>query len=138
MLIRTLVLALALSVAGCQYFSPLGPIISIGTFWVQGEAHKYYHVDQKTLLAAAKAALKELGLKVTEETVKGDAVHLTAGDQKRFHVKVVSVRPQTARLDIRVNVFGDKAYAELVYQTVDRHKDIKVFATAAELNEAVK
>jgi hypothetical protein len=130
--------------AGCQSFNPVGPLIQVGIMWKNGEAHKYYNTEQAALVAALKAALAELDLPVAEEWTTADgAVHLTAGGKvfvsddagpgvlgrkpvrvefrsaDRFHIEVTPVRPRTTLLSIRVNVFGDRPYAELIYRHVD-------------------
>lgn len=155
---RKLVLSLAflfVSMAGCQYLSPIGPIIQLGIYWYEGEAHKYYQADQKTVRSALLETLKELNISVSNEEVKGNVIYIRAGgkvagegklglkDQQvslddRFKIKVTAVNNRVSKLSIRVNIFGDKPYAELIYRTVDRKQGIKVFKTLEELNTAVR
>lgn len=137
---RYLIMAIALlfGVGGCQFINPIGPIIQLGVFWMEGEAHKYYNADQATVHRAVKDSLSELGLPLIREEVKGGTIHIRAGDDDRFKIKIVSVKPKVTKLSIRVNVFGDRPFAELIYRHVDRKPGVQDFATVEQLNTAVR
>ncbi len=128
-----ILIALLLPLAGCGPFNPVDPLINIGIMWFEGEAVKYYNTDEATLERALKGALKELDLAVTKEERKGDTFYVTAGDKARFHIKLTTVRFTTTKLSIRVNVMGDKPYAEMVYRHVDAQPGVKQYVTAEHL-----
>lgn len=153
-----LALLLAIPAVGCQGFNPVGPIISLGIYWKNGEAVKYYNTDQRTLVNALKASLQELDIPVNEETERDGTVVIRAGgavfvgdaggpldhkprtvhlrQEDRFKIKVSAVKPKTTKLSIRVNTFGDRPYAEMVFRHVDAQPGVRQFATLAELNAA--
>lgn len=137
-LITVVALVGALALSGCEMFNPIGPIIQIGIMWKQGEATKYYNTDQATLLKATKDALTELDLPVTREEADGHTVYLRAGTDDRFKVKVTHVNNKVSKLSIRVNVMGDKPFAELVFRHVDGKPGVRQFVSVEELNCAVE
>lgn len=127
-----------LAFTGCELFNPIGPIIQIGIYWLEGEAHKYYATDQQTLHQATKTVLAEFKLPILNESVKGNTIHMKAGDGDKFKIKIVAVRQGVSKLSIRVNTFGDKPYAEMIYRHIDKQPGIQQFATTAELNDAMQ
>lgn len=141
--IRTLCLKLvllftALFFMGCSSFNPIGPLIQLGIYWVEGEAHKYYNTDQITIHRATKEALNELGIPVVSEQRDGGTIYMRAGDDDLFKIKIVATREKVTKLSIRVNTFGNKPYAELVYRHVDNRPGVIQFVTVDELNQAVQ
>jgi len=137
--ILTPVLAGIMLMAGCDLFNPIGPIIQIGVMWMNGEAHKYYNVDQTTLLRATKDVLKELDMPIQSEEAKGAVYYIQAGEkgEDRFKIKVTAVKPNVTKLSIRVNTMGDRPYAEMVYRHVDMQQGIIQFTSVTELNDAI-
>lgn len=138
---KKLFLALAIVCAamqGCQWFNPIGPIIQLGILWKDGEAHKYYNTDQKTLEAATRKALADLNMTVQgQDAGEGPAISLRAGtDGRTLKIRIASVNDRVSKLSIRVNIMGDKPLAELVYRHVDQQPGVKQFATLKELNAA--
>jgi hypothetical protein len=138
MLRNTILAALlaACCAGGCEFINPIGPITSIGIMWFEGEASKYYNTDQATTLKALKQALKELELTVTEERVDGKTTHVYVKEKgaDKFHCKVIYVKPHTTKVYIRVNVMGDKPYAELVYRHIDSQPGVKTYNSVKTLN----
>lgn len=131
-------ICLAVVVAGCNFVAPIGPIIQLGVMWVEGEAHKYYNTDQETIHQATLAALQELDLVVNKEEEKDDMIYINAGDKDRFKIKIYAVREKTTKLSVRVDLMGDKPYAEMLYRHVDKQKDVEQFVTLKELNTALE
>ena len=120
--------------SGCQYFNPIGPIISIGVYWVQGEAHKYYNTDYATTEKALINALAELKIPIRKQNPGSSKTVITAGDGDRFSIKIIQVKPEITKISIRVNIFGDHPFAELIYRHVDSQPGIKQFANLETLN----
>lgn len=131
-----LLLLLASGAGGCQYFNPIGPLFSLGVMWYDGEAKKYYNTDQKTIDASVKFALKELEIPFTEEKTDGNTISIRAGGngEDRFKIKIVMVKPHTTRLAIRVNIMGDKPYAEMIFRHVDNQPGVKTYNNLKVLN----
>jgi hypothetical protein len=132
------IVAALLVLVGCSYMAPIGPIVQLGVMWIEGEAHKYYNTDRTTLHAAVKSALHELDLPIKEESKSNDTITIKAGDNDRFKIKVHQVRDKTTKLSIRVNIMGDKPYAEMIYRHVDKQSNVEQFASLKELNTALE
>jgi hypothetical protein len=143
-------LTFCFATAGCEFFNPIGPMIQLGIYWYEGEAHKYYATDQPTIDKALRSALNEVAIPINSEETKGDTIYLRAGgkmvtekrlmhsvSEDRFKIKVTKVNEKVTKLSIRVNVFGDKPFAELIYRHVDQQPGVRQFATSQELHEAV-
>lgn len=140
---KKLVLALILAFAcvfstSCGIINPISPITQIGIMWIEGEAHKYYNTDRETIYKAVKNVLAELDLPITEEEDKGDYIYIVADAGDRFKIKIREVRENITKLSIRVNIMGDKPYAELIYRHVDRQPGVMDFYSVEELNKALQ
>jgi hypothetical protein len=145
----TMILAAVLCVgmAGCELFNPIGPIIQIGMYWVEGEAHKYYNTDQATITTAVKTVLDDLQFTILEEEAIDDYYWIKATDgskvsingemvESHFKIKIREVKHNITKLSIRVNTFGNRPYVEMIYRHVDKHPKVIQFTTVEELNAA--
>jgi hypothetical protein len=128
---------LQITMLGCKGLNPIEPLIQIGIMWKHGEASKYYATDQETIIKATKAVLTKFTLPILEEKRNGDTYYIRAGDDDRFKIKIESVKSNITKLSIRVNIMGDKPFAELIYRHVDQQSGVRQFATNAELNESL-
>ena len=134
--------------AGCDLFNPISPIIQLGVMWMEGEGHKYYNTDQETMHSAVKNVLQDLDFPIIKETNEGDYIYIEASDKEtqpgqvalasKFKIKIREVRHNVTKLSIRINTWGDKPYAEMIYRHVDDENDVKDFVTVKELNTAMK
>lgn len=141
MLKKFLMCFLAFSIinfSGCALVNPIGPITQLGIMWYEGEAHKYYATPQEKIHSAVKVVLAKFTLPIKEETINGETVYIKAGDDDRFKIKISSVRQNVTKLSIRVNIMGDKPYAEMIYRHVDQQQGVEQFASLVELNTAVE
>lgn len=133
-----LILFICVGTIGCNYLAPIGPIVQLGIMWYEGEAQKYYATPQEKIHVAVKDVLKEFTLPILEEKVDGETIYITAGDDDKFKIKITSVRENVTKLSIRVNIMGDKPYAEMIYRHVDGRPNVEQFASLVELNTAVE
>lgn len=124
--------------SGCSSINPIAPIMTLGIFWYQGEAQKYYATEQLALVEATKNVLNEFKLPIVSETTSDNVVLIKAGDDDKFKIKISDVRENVSKLSIRVNTFGDKPYAELIFRHVDSQPNIQQFASLNELNDAIE
>lgn len=131
-------LMFSLSIAGCAIMAPIAPIVSLGIMWVNGEAAKYYATDVDVIHQATKNVLNEFKLKIIEEKVENNSIYIKAGDEDKFKITIVSTRENVTKLLIRVNIMGDKAYAEMLYRHIDEQPGVRQFVTVEELNTALK
>lgn len=128
---------LTFSGTGCEGLNPLGPLITIGIAWMNGEASKYYNVEQPLIHEALKQVLVDLEFTITDEYVHGDTIYIIADAGDRFKIKVERVRDNITNLRIRVNIMGDKPYAELIYEKVDAYRGVKTFESEKQLRSAL-
>lgn len=136
--IASFLLALTVIFTGCDMFNPIGPIIQLGVMWSNGEASKYYNTDQETIHIAVKDVLKDLEFTITEESDKGDYIWILADADDKFKIKIREVRHNITKLSIRVDTWGDRPYAEMIFRHVDREAGVKDFVTVKELNTALQ
>ncbi len=131
---------LCVTMSGCEFFNPIGPIVQLGIFWFEGEAHKYYNTNQDTMVLAVKTTLKDLNFSIIEEGPHGDYYWIKATDgsngESHFKIKVREVKRNITKLSIRVNTFGNKPYVEMIYRHVDKQPGVEQFTTAEGLNAA--
>lgn len=122
--LASLLIFLSVLMAGCGV-SPflVSPIVTGFIIWKQGEAHKYYNEDAKVLYRATKLSLKELGHPITTDQSSGDGYYLVAGDKDKFKIKIRSVKPHISEVAVRINLMGDRPYAELLYSQIDANTD---------------
>ena len=117
---------LAMFVFLCLFMSGCGvapfivsPIITGVIMWKQGEAHKYYNEEVKILYRATKASLKELDHPISVDKANSDGYYIVAGEKDKFKIKIRAVKPHIAEVAVRINIMGDKPYAELLYAQID-------------------
>ena len=116
---------LCLMTTGCAVVPFVqGPIITGVIMWKQGEAHKYYHESLRTMRRATRNALRELDHKiVSDEAVKG-GYRIVAGDKGKFKIFIREAKPHISDVSVRVNIMGDKPYAELLYAQIDANTNV--------------
>lgn len=125
---------LACAVCGCQYLAPIGPIMQLGVYWIDGESHKYYATEQPVIEQAVRNVLEEFKLPILEEKTEDNYLYIKAGDDDRFKIKIHKVRENVTKLSIRINTWGDKPYCEMIYRHVDQQPQVIQFTSLKELN----
>lgn len=146
-IVACLLLSLAF-VTGCQYLSPIGPIISIGVMWLSGEGQKYYNAEQTVILEAVKKVAADMDFVVADVETKDNTIYVKIDDKagldrkyngnNRFNIRITRIQHNVTKLAIRLNFWGDKPYAELFFDKVDQCPGVKSFKTVQELNDAVE
>jgi hypothetical protein len=136
--LKILVLCFFFLNVGCSNFNPVAPILTLGIFWHQGEAQKYYATKHETLVEATKNVLIEFKLPIINEEFKNNILYIKAGDDDKLKIKISSVRENISKLSIRVNTFGDKPYAEMIFRHIDNQPNVQQFVSLEELNNAMK
>jgi len=116
----------------------VGPIINIGIFWMNREAHKYYATEYDTMEASIRIVLNELEMAVQEDYVDDGILHLVVDEDSRFRIKLNPVRHNVTKVSILVNTLGDKPYAEMIYRHIDAQPGVEQFTTVEELNTAME
>lgn len=135
----TIVALLALVMAGCQFMGAIGPIVNIGVFWMNREAHKYYNTDMNKMEASVRSVLEELKMPIQDESKSDDGILTLKCDvNARFRITLNPVRENVTKVSILVNTLGDKPYAEMIYRHIDDQEGVIQFATVKELNTAME
>jgi hypothetical protein len=132
-----LTIALCLSLVGCQFLAPIGPIISIGVFWMNREAHKYYNTPMSTMETSVRTVLKDLKMEIKDDYKDGEILHLKVAEDSKFHITVNPVRQNVTKVSILVDTLGNKPYAEMIYRHIDTQPNVEQFCTVEELNTAM-
>jgi hypothetical protein len=136
----SMIIFLAVAMIGCDMINPISPIIQLGVFWLEGEAHKYYNTDQDTMVRSVKTTLKDLEFSILEERTIDDYYWIKAtdgsGSESHIKIKVREVKHNITKLSVRVNTFGDRPYVEMIYRHVDEEPGVKQFVTIEGLNTA--
>lgn len=105
---------------GCTAATIISPIVTGVVMWKDGEAHKYYNEEAHTVYRATKTSLKDLDhLIIKDESSKDGNYYILAGENDKFKITIRQVKPHITDVKIRVNLMGDKPYAELVYSQID-------------------
>jgi hypothetical protein len=108
------------------------PIITGVIIWRQGEAHKYYNEELKTIYRATKHALESLGHKVIVDHTIKNGYYIVAGDKDKFKISIRKVKDHITDVCVRINFMGDKPYAELFYQEIDANTNTIYFNSQGE------
>lgn len=118
--IAAFILILSFIVSGCAV-APfvVSPIVTGVIMWKQGEAHKYYNEEVKTLYRATKSALKDLGHPIKSDEATSDGHYIVAGEKDKFKITIREAKPHIGEVSVRINFMGDKPYAELLYAQID-------------------
>ena len=115
---------------GCGGGSELfiGPLINLGVQWANGKATKYYPFDSQTIYFTTQRSLRSLNYKIKSTKKLGNGKYdIVAGNNNRFSITVRPVENNTTKLSIRVNIMGDKPYAEMIYKEIDKNLNIIEF-----------
>lgn len=128
---KRLLLALLVAVSpvvvftGCIALPFIAPVISAYVTWQEGEAHAYYATDVNSAYRAVKRALGNLEYNITQDD-KTDysSYYIVADSNDRFQITVTQVEPYVTKISIRINLMGDKPYAELIYKELEDELDI--------------
>lgn len=111
---------------GCNPQLLIGPAVTGVIYWVNGEAHQYYEQNTEIVYRATKRALNDLNLPITKDVKDRNGHSIIAGSEDRFSIKIQPTE-HFSKLSIRINVLGDKDYAELIYKKVDENISIIEF-----------
>ncbi len=120
MKIKALISSVLLCISGCA-FAPfvVSPIVTGVLMWKEGEAKKYYKEELRVMVRSVKLALAELKHPIHKESNTKEGVYIEAGEGDKFKIKVNRVKDGITEVRCRINIMGDKPYAELLYAEID-------------------
>jgi hypothetical protein len=123
---------------GCAWLAPVGPIINIGIFWMNREAHKYYATPMDEINVAIRVALNDLEMMVSEDYMDDEVRVLKVDENDRFRIRLEPARHNVTKVSILVNTLGDKPYAEMIYRHIDEQPNVEQFTSVTELQTALR
>lgn len=117
-------LLLLVSVVGFTGCVPLivGAAAGAGGYaWASGELVKEFTASASDLQRAAVRGLKKLGVSIKEEKHDRLTASIKAkfADGKDIAISISALTEKTAKLRIRVGVFGDKTKSEMVLNSIE-------------------
>ena len=125
---KKLVCILCFFVFGCDVVPFVqGPIVTGIIMWKQGEAKKYYNEELDTIYRATKHALQDLNHIITKDEKNKEGYYVVAGDRDKFKIHIKAIKPKITEVRIRINIMGDKSYADLVYGAIDANTNTIYF-----------
>lgn len=111
------------ALSGCFWLLAGAAAGASGYAWVKGEMTKEYQVTADRLYSAALKGAREMKLAIVEE--KGDRisgqVKATFSDGKSADINIEAVTERSAKLRIRVGVFGDRARSEMIFKAIEKY-----------------
>lgn len=105
--------------AGCTAAPLFAPIVTGVVMWKDGEAHKYYNEEVHTVYRAVKTSLKELDHPILSDEQKDGGYYIVSGNEDKFKITIRQIKPHITEVKIRINIMGNRPYAELVYHQID-------------------
>lgn len=134
------VMFLAMTMLGCSLVPFIGPIISIGVMWAEGEAKKYYQNEKPVIERAVRSVIHEVGYTILEDEQRGETTFLKVGggEDCTFKIKIIPERHNVTKLAIRIDIMGNKPYAEMIFREVDKQPDVRCFQTVEQLKTALE
>lgn len=97
----------------------LNPMTIGATKWSNGLGVKYYNEDYNIVYRSAKLSLKDLGFNIIKDQKGKNQNYIVAGDKDRFKITLRNVKDNISEVKIRINFWGDKPYADLIFQKID-------------------
>ena len=73
---------------------------------------------------STKNALKELNYKIISDQPVRDGYKIVAGDKDKFKIYIREAKPHICDVCVRINIMGDKPYAELFYTQIDANTNV--------------
>lgn len=121
-LLTVLLIGSAILVVGCVAVA-VGAGAAGTVAYLKGDLEAVESRKLDDVHAAAIKAVKELGLKVTQDTKDALSATVVARDaeDKKVTIKLAATAEQTTKLSIRVGLFGSEAKSRLIYQKIREH-----------------
>lgn len=120
---KNLILLCLLFFVGCGT-SPLLLVpagINVILFWKNGVATKYYTGDKEDITEKLKTVITSFSHSIEEQNDK-----ITSKSENHiFHWEVKQVDKKVCKITCRIDTFGDKEYAELIFKKLDSTLGLK-------------
>jgi len=92
--------------------------------WKQGEAKKHYTEDYQIVCRATKRTLKDMKIDIIRSNSYSYETIILAGNGNRFKIKIYKNSDSYTSVSMRINAFGDKQLAELIYSNIDNNMNL--------------
>ena len=126
LLFSMLLSSLTIGCTGLEFIA--APLVGIGVEWYKNEAHKYYNHNSDIVYRATKRACKDMDFFIISDEIEEDGnFFIKAGNRNYFKIKIKKIEKKVSKVSIRVDVVGDKPYAELLYKRIDDELNVIMF-----------
>jgi len=115
--------------SGCSFLFLASPIITGIVMWKQGEAKKHYIEDYQIVCRATKRTLKDMKIDIIRSNSYNYETVILAGNGNRFKIKIYKNQDSYTSVSMRINAFGDKQLAELIYSNIDNNMNVIEYDT---------
>lgn len=114
------------------------PVIGVSyqgyVVWKGRESSKYYSNDSKTICQAVEQSCDQLKLETVIQTPASEkGCSLETKGKYPMEINVSYIEENLTKVIVRIELFGDKEYAELLYRTIDanipKRMDVKPITT---------
>jgi len=122
LLLGTWILMITLTSSGCVWLA-VGAAAGAGTYaWVSGVLQKDFMVSAEELQKATREAMRDLSMVTKEESEdRLSAVYkLTLADGSNISINIEALTERSARIRIRVGIFGDQTKSEMVLSAIEQ------------------
>lgn len=100
-------------------FGFISPIVQGVIFWKNGEAKVYYNESCDSVYNKLLLVLEKLKIKVENHQNTKYGHYIKAGNKSKFTIRIIKKEDEITQLKIRVNFWGDKEYAELIFRKLN-------------------
>lgn len=105
--------------AGLDPIGFVSPIFQGVIFWKNGEAKIYYNEPHQDVFKKLNIVLKKLDIKIEDSQITKYGYYIKAGNKSKFTIRIVKKEEKITQLKIRVNFWGDKEYAEMIFRKMN-------------------
>ena len=123
-------LAIMFPILGCAVDPFIAPLVSAGVsayvMWKDGEASAYYACDSNTAYKAVKKVLADMNYNIdSDKPDEKGSYHIVAkAHNDTFKVTILKTEDYVTAIKIRIDIMGNKPYAELIYKRLERQLDV--------------
>ena len=117
-----LILSWAFVSSGCVWLA-VGAAAGAGTYaWISGVLQKDFMVSAEELQNATRQGLRDLNVVIREQTEdRLSAIYRAKfADGENVTIDIVALTERSARIRIRIGVFGDQAKSEMILNAIEQ------------------
>jgi Protein of unknown function (DUF3568) len=101
-------------------FSGAGAAYQGYTVWRGTESSKYYSCDFQNTCSATKQSVDKMGLEIVSfNSIEGKECSIETKGNNHLIINVLSVEKTVSKVMIKIEMMGDRQFAEFVYKNID-------------------